>query len=1664
MVDNFTSAISQTIRRVKEENENLRNTAPAAVQRAERNNAANAVRSVASGIISGPIRTPELDKSVGNDQPTTFDAIEQDPDIFDRGWNVLTGAVRNFGSGMANVLATGFEGAARNIDNQYEMADPNAFIIPGLHGGLEDAGEKDYTNEDLHQSIKPLYDYADRLGENAARDIEEAKAGLGKLGRAGVDIAENLLQMGMDAAVGVVTGGGGLPSMFLRSAGSSARDARLQGADFGQQVAYGTVKGGIEVLTEKLADGLAGIYGKGAADEFTEKVISRLAKTDTGRSLLRLISGATGEGVEEFVSNLLSPFADAIYKTDEAGNRKGVGQLYSELVSPEGREEMLYDFLIGAAVGLLGGTGNIVTGGDARANAELRAQEAAVQPTAQTETQAPAPVQEQTAPAQIPAQVQQAEPLTPIAQAVLGQQEQGKNTTTDTELRSDAAVEAEKRNAEPGGNHRITEEDVDRWLNTGKTGHIKHAKERGGSNLVLTSDTEIKNFIRDSINGDVGEDRQSRVYGVVGSSLAGEINQLSDGAENVNDWFLEIPPNDVKHSYDDHANAKEPGNINLTLQDYENIANYIDTYDDVFYTDFGNGNREVVIGREIDGYSVIIELISNKRNALLFKNMWGLTTQEYEARYKKNPASTRGRSSVSANALNTSPVQSSSATTLSQPAPAVNTPIQPVQPNAEPGTEGTKKSQTAETVRTAGVTTEEVRTEINAEMKKGGFRYIPISNDAATQEATQIINARGWDAALSYWSGEVARGVTGNNMAAMGALLYNHAVETGNTQLALDVLETYSVFGRNTARGLQAMKILKNLTPQNQLLLIQRGLSKLSQKYGDRVPGGLKISDELKTAYMEAESDAERSNIVQQMQQEVAEQIPANLKDKLTALRYLNMLGNFRTQARNILGNTSMALLYNAKNAGQNLLERIAKAVNPDYEMRTSLTADKALVQEARADYEANAEAINGEQKYSDNMGQGFEKGVEEQRTIFGSRIMEGYRNLTNWAMTAGDTVFIGARYARTLAGYLQANGMDAETFAGIRNGTITPTEAQQQLIDNARAYAAQEAQEATFHDRNQISDWVSRLGRGENTPKWARAIAEGVLPFRKTPANVAVRAVEFSPVGLVTTAANAAVSARNGTFDTGKFMNSLSKNLTGTGIFALGMLLRSMGMLRGHEDDEKQSMFDELRGMQDYSFVLPDGTSYTLDWLSPTAIPLFMGANMMQAMSDGGLSWEDLGQMWSAMTDPMLEMSMLQGVNDLIESIANAKGSGIMNIGLSAMMSLATQYGTNTLLGQLERGLQGARTTTYKDADTAFGRTLQSNFGKAANKIPGYDYNQVEYVDAWGRTEQNSGLFSQMFSPGYISHDNSTDVDDELQRLYDAGQGNVFPQRISQTEQIGLYDEHGKRTGERRLTADEYVTFQKVMGQTSLELVRDLMQSDVYANMSDEARAKAISNIYAYAKNQAAQAVEPSTAKSYDDVTTLSNVGAFYGAQAAFNAATNNEYNRDYIALDNLMDNYGDLPEDVRELLEKKNSYIGAVYAAREAGIDSEEYYGMKDTLDNLTPAEGYKGVPNWQRVSTIGQSGLSMEDQDFFMRQVFEGGTLEKYDACRAVNYRPQDIAEFYRLYTVTTGTDANGDGRSDNGSKKANIINAAMEYGFSKGQATELYNMFNKGSWTG
>ena len=99
---------------------------------------------------------------------------------------------------------------------------------------------------------------------------------------------------------------------------------------------------------------------------------------------------------------------------------------------------------------------------------------------------------------------------------------------------------------------------------------------------------------------------------------------------DLSGYYMELSPDNLKHSFDGHSTAKQKNDINLSEKDYQNIPQYFDDYDDLLYIHkYKNNEVKLAVGKQINGHSVIIEVVSKSRGSLVFKNMFGNETSKY---------------------------------------------------------------------------------------------------------------------------------------------------------------------------------------------------------------------------------------------------------------------------------------------------------------------------------------------------------------------------------------------------------------------------------------------------------------------------------------------------------------------------------------------------------------------------------------------------------------------------------------------------------------------------------------------------------------------------------------------------------------------------------------------------------------------------------------------------------------------------------------------------------------------------------------------------------------------------------------------------------------------------------------------------------------------------
>lgn len=753
--------------------------------------------------------------------------------------------------------------------------------------------------------------------------------------------------------------------------------------------------------------------------------------------------------------------------------------------------------------------------------------------------------------------------------------------------------------------------------------------------------------------------------------------------------------------------------------------------------------------------------------------------------------------------------------------------------------------------------------------------YVPETNKGQLERADARIMSSTPESELNSLS---AKAINGEKISsvdiAVGERLIQYYSKTGNAVKLQEAIQTTAMAGTSAGQTVQALSLLNHQTPQGQAMWLQKSVDKMNNELARRKGGkiskdengnirvinnkGVDITEKVELFNLTPEmiqnvvsskNDTELNNNLNKVYEQLGQQVTRTTAQKIDAWRYFSMLANPKTHIRNITGNVAMGGVQGIKNKVAGVIEGVVNKINPDMERsHTIKPASKEVKAFAKADIENVTDRLGlSENKYNPKTR------LENSMRTFKSDVMENtvgkMFDLNNKALEVEDGWGLKAGYTKALSEYMTANNLTPDTITDKQLG-------------KARNYAIQQAKEATFHQDSSIASLLNQLS---NKNKFSKFILDSTLPFKKTPINVAKAGLEYSPVGLVKSAINDTVQLRKGNITVNTYIDNISKGLTGSGIALVGYFLADCGILKATgSDDEDREKFEESRGSQNYSVKIGDNT-YSLDWLAPSGIPLFIGAEcyeLMQAQKEKKTSSSDEDELYNKAINtatnildsfanamnPMTEMSMLSGLTSALKSYDQDSSKMLASIGTNAVKSYVNQF-VPTALGQVAKTTDQYERSTTSTQKGVLPKAIDTTRTQIMNKIPGLRQMLPIKTDIWGNEiEQSDNVIQRAFEnavfPWARKELNSNSVDKELVKVYkNTGDKAVLPDSINKDITINKQ----KYT----MTSGEYSKYKKQYGENSYKLLNSLVTANGYKKMSDEEKRVAISKIYSYATEQ---------------------------------------------------------------------------------------------------------------------------------------------------------------------------------------------------------------------
>ncbi|NLI59383.1 MAG: hypothetical protein GX387_12910, partial [Clostridium sp.] len=696
-----------------------------------------------------------------------------------------------------------------------------------------------------------------------------------------------------------------------------------------------------------------------------------------------------------------------------------------------------------------------------------------------------------------------------------------------------------------------------------------------------------------------------------------------------------------------------------------------------------------------------------------------------------------------------------------------------------------------------------IRTDINSpEGLRVSFEQEPLSytqkSNIETLSRAEQIMSEGYETARAKLDEMLDRMDT--EAAPLAVMLAREAWTKGDKKGSRQIVAHAAEKAIQAGRFGQAFRILRDTDPASLLMSMQNQIKKLNEdgrkQYGKRWTD-IELTDTETELIMNTplESEAELQELQQIIGKRIANDLPSDIMEKFNAWRRVAMLFNPKTHIRNIGGNVLMSGLQRTSDIVATGLEKVFVPK----EQRTKALfwrGDENLVQKVNDSWNANKSKLTQESRYdiASLKALGFDK------RIFQSDILQALNDITMKGLNLGDIPFVEAAYKNSLGQFMKARGL----------AEVTP---------EAELYATRRAFEATFKETNEMASILNRL---KQKPV-VGTLVEGAIPFTKTPANITMRAIDYSPGGLL----KALYDVKAGK-PAAQVIEDVSKGLTGTALMALGMWLQKIGWARVERSrsEKAEGLYREL-GEQTNSIITPYG-SYTFDWAQPFAVPLAMGIAIMETISkrkDGESLANALLEGLYAGGDTIFNMTMLKNIKDIFGS----GGSPTKKI-FSIPVAYIEQF-IPSISGQVARTIDPIRRSTY-DPDP-----MKQEWKRIKSRIPFASKTLEPMLNVWGEEQRQGGILEQFISPGYFATPTDNHVTLEVARLYDAFKDTDMLPKVAPAK-------FSSDKVEYVLSAEQRTQFQRDMGQDNYNDIARLISTAEYKRMTDAQKVKKIKKI----------------------------------------------------------------------------------------------------------------------------------------------------------------------------------------------------------------------------
>lgn len=585
------------------------------------------------------------------------------------------------------------------------------------------------------------------------------------------------------------------------------------------------------------------------------------------------------------------------------------------------------------------------------------------------------------------------------------------------------------------------------------------------------------------------------------------------------------------------------------------------------------------------------------------------------------------------------------------------------------------------------------------------------------------------------------------------------------------------------------------------------------------------IIDNMDAASKLQKGSYEQKVLLARVQESIANKIPSTFADKLKATQRISLLLNPKTViSRNAGSNLLMGGLETIKDIPGTLIDKAVSGirkserttiVNPM--LKEGLQGAKQGLKEWRMD-------IKNKVNTAADLGQA-DTNIKTKifDEINGNQVSKNAAKFSNKthgvvvrALQLGDRPFYKGAYESRIAQLKKIKGTDVVT---------------KEMQEEASRFAL----DRTFQNDSELSKVFLKIEKLSSNPAY-QTVVNLLLPFKKTPANILDKFIDYSPGGAIKATTHAIATKGKGTFNQKKFVDTLARSMTGTGIALTGYLLAQKGLVTGGaENDKDVENLEKQAGKSNYAFKFGDNY-FTFDWAQPASSMLAVGADIYKATSQTKDYQNAISEGVKGGVNTFFNQSMLQNITRLMSGYnpAASIGSSLLNTSTQAAPTLGKQFAQ--LIDPYQR-------ETYSP----------STLGQAKNnivaKIPFASKTLPKKYDTLGNPvkayQGKNNVLNVMLNPGNLTSYKPTKVQEEILRIAESSselEKSYFPKLVQ--KYVEYTDPKSKQKRRIMLSGEEYSQYQKDIGIKTNELFKKYMNSTTYKNANDKSKAKILGKI----------------------------------------------------------------------------------------------------------------------------------------------------------------------------------------------------------------------------